>query len=140
MALKEFKNLPDTSTPINAENLNNNFNSIVESGSNENGNYVKYADGTMICYRTYTYTVNVTTSWGSLYYGNNYDVITFPAQFIEKPHLQLSAYNTNLSFWLASYTITNIYTDYFSGITVLRPTPEQGVEVVIRALAIGKWK
>lgn len=28
MALIEFKNLPDTSTPINAENLNNNFNEL----------------------------------------------------------------------------------------------------------------
>lgn len=28
MALIEFKNLPDKSTPINAENLNNNFNAL----------------------------------------------------------------------------------------------------------------
>lgn len=28
MALIEFKNLPDTSTPINATNLNNNFNEL----------------------------------------------------------------------------------------------------------------
>ena len=28
MALIEFKNLPDTSTPLNAENLNNNFNDL----------------------------------------------------------------------------------------------------------------
>ena len=28
MSLIEFKNLPDTSTPLNAENLNNNFNEL----------------------------------------------------------------------------------------------------------------
>lgn len=32
MALKEFKNLPDTSTPINAENLNHNFNELNKFG------------------------------------------------------------------------------------------------------------
>lgn len=31
MALIEFKNLPDTSTPLNAENLNNNFNELNDS-------------------------------------------------------------------------------------------------------------
>lgn len=30
MALKEFKDLPNTDTPINAENLNNNFNELKE--------------------------------------------------------------------------------------------------------------
>ena len=35
MALIEFKNYPDTSTPINAENLNNNFNEVI-SISREN--------------------------------------------------------------------------------------------------------
>lgn len=30
MSLIEFKNLPDTSTPINAENLNNNFNEVMQ--------------------------------------------------------------------------------------------------------------
>ena len=31
MALIEFKNLPDTSTPLKAENLNNNFNEAKKS-------------------------------------------------------------------------------------------------------------
>lgn len=54
MALIEFKDKPNTTTPINANNLNNNFSdldnrSIYESGSNEKGNYIKFNDGTMIC-------------------------------------------------------------------------------------------
>lgn len=50
-----FNDLPDTNTPINSSNLNqlqtnveNAINGIVESGSNDNGSYIKYADGTMI--------------------------------------------------------------------------------------------
>lgn len=36
MALIEFKNLPDTSTPLTAENLNNNFNELNKINSNRN--------------------------------------------------------------------------------------------------------
>ena len=35
MALIEFKNLPDTNTPLNAENLNNNFEYLDDKISNE---------------------------------------------------------------------------------------------------------
>lgn len=35
MALIEFKNLPDTTTPINAENLNNNFDELDDGLSNK---------------------------------------------------------------------------------------------------------
>ena len=39
MALLEFKNYPDTTTPINADNLNNNFNNVAQklSFAVENG-------------------------------------------------------------------------------------------------------
>lgn len=51
-----FKDFPDMTTPLNADNLNqlqtnveNALGSIVESGSNSNGYWIKYSDGTMIC-------------------------------------------------------------------------------------------
>lgn len=50
-----FNDLPNTETPINSSNLNqlqtnveNAINGIIESGSNDNGSYVKFADGTLI--------------------------------------------------------------------------------------------
>ena len=80
MALIEFKNLPDTSTPINAENLNHNFNSIAESGSNSNGIWVKLADGTMFqrgktlitptANSTVVVTVNLPQTFTSVEYAN----------------------------------------------------------------------
>lgn len=43
---------------------------IVESGSNENGDYIKFNDGTMICTRTYDLADNNNFSiqYGSVYY------------------------------------------------------------------------
>lgn len=37
------------------KDLNEKIAGIVESGSNDNGSWVKYADGTMICYRSKSY-------------------------------------------------------------------------------------
>ena len=45
MALVEFKDLPDTSTPINAENLNNNFNELNNDFNNLNNLQYKTVNG-----------------------------------------------------------------------------------------------
>lgn len=91
MALIEFKDYPNTDTPINSSNLNYNFqqinynleqqminvndkignldelntedkenilsaiNSIIESGSNANGSYLKFSDGTLMCWGKVTF-------------------------------------------------------------------------------------
>ena len=45
---------------------------IVDSGSNSNGSWIKWADGTMICSNTVQYTnVAITTVWGSFYESSN---------------------------------------------------------------------
>ena len=56
-------------TQLNTTNKNNlvsAINSVVESGSNENGNWIKYADGTMICTKTISIITPITSTWGAL--------------------------------------------------------------------------
>lgn len=70
---------------------------IVESGSNANGSYVKFGDGTMICKIKYGLTTEVTAS------GNNqsltiYKLVRtwiFPAAFYETPTVVGSAYQAD---------------------------------------------
>lgn len=45
----------------------------IERGSNGNGSYVRYADGTMICWRTLTASASAAVTW------------TFPAAFVAAP-------------------------------------------------------
>lgn len=45
---------------------------IVESGSNANGKYIKYGDGTMICYKLNYYNMSINTDME----------LAFPAQFL----------------------------------------------------------
>ena len=64
---------------------------IVESGSNSNGHYIKYADGTMVCHRNdLILPYHSTTGLRA--------VATFPAQFNAKPTV-IPTLSVNLVDW-----------------------------------------
>ena len=123
------------------EYVDNSVNGIVESGSNNYGNWIKFEDGTMICTRTVTVTIDCTNSWGSLYYGENYDKFNFAQSFIEPPILNLQ-YNAtgSLSFIPIAYSEIVIDKDGFKKIEIARPNSATGVSVEVYFIAIGKWK
>ena len=136
------KNKDDGSKKLATEEyVDNSVNGIVESGSNNYGNWIKFEDGTMICTRTITVTIDCTNSWGSLYYGENYDKFNFAQSFIEPPILNLQ-YNAtgSLSFIPIAYSEIVIDKDGFKKIEIARPTSATGVSVKVYFIAIGKWK
>lgn len=105
----------------------NYVNSIIESGSNTNGNYVKYTDGTMIC-------------WGSKPTGN----ITFAETFISTPTLIVSVNNAQNNFMhvaqgsASSGSTGSLVATYQS----IGTTNAWAIDntVTINYIAIGKWK
>lgn len=119
----------------------NYINGIIESGSNSNGNWTKFADGTMICTRTITVTIDCTNSWGSLYYGQNNDKFNFAQSFIEPPILNLQ-YTTNeaISFIPIVYSGIVVDNDGFKRIEIARPNSVTNISVKVYFIAIGKWK
>ena len=136
------KNKDDGSKKLATEEyVDDSVNGIVESGSNNYGNWIKFKDGTMICTRTITVTIDCTNSWGSLYYGENYDKFNFAQSFIEPPILNLQ-YNAtgSLSFIPIAYSEIVIDKDGFKKIEIARPTSATGVSVKVYFIAIGKWK
>lgn len=58
-----------------------NGNAIIESGSNSNGAYVKFADGTMICWSQNTAATVSSGAFGALYVGV-VGTLIFPASFV----------------------------------------------------------
>ena len=56
---------------------------VIERGSNENGEYTKFADGTMICLQNKIIQMAINTAYGSLYTGTATEV--FPVQFSQVP-------------------------------------------------------
>lgn len=64
---------------------------IIERGSNANGDYTKFADGTMFCSVSLTAAVSVTTAVGSLFIGGIAPT-SFPAAFIAIPDVARFSY------------------------------------------------
>lgn len=68
----------------NKSNLVSAINEIVEGGSNDNGRWIKYSDGTMIQYGSIKKNVSITTlsNTGKYYYQDDINII-LPINFID---------------------------------------------------------
>ncbi|MCK5605861.1 hypothetical protein KAR91_28450 [Candidatus Pacearchaeota archaeon] len=58
---------------------------VIESGSNANGDFVKYADGTMECWHTHTASDTSNQATGNVFSISPVYNLTFPAAFIAAP-------------------------------------------------------
>ena len=134
-AIGNLSNLNTTSK----NNLVSAINSIVESGSNANGTYIKYADGTMICIKKIKFTdVVINQAWGSVYEtASTLNFGDYAQEFIEIP---------NVSITLADGA--TCFCETFSGRTkksigstwLWKPAVEASGKMTFDVIAIGKWK
>lgn len=125
--------------PSKANDIALNGSSVIESGSNANGNYVKFADGTMICYLNIEVTDQaLNNAYGAnLYQGSR--TWTYPVQFIDD-NVSVSCgqfqWGTSASWGTvinADKTSANLRgIDAFSRAS--------GTATKIQATAIGRWK
>lgn len=105
------------------------------NGSNANGNYIKYANGTMICYNIISLTVDITSPYEGEYFAST-GTINYPVSFISVP-TTIVTLNQNNS--LLRFNTTNIYTNKFNGY-ISKLQSKSDVSVIIQYVAIGKWK
>lgn len=112
----------------------NDFNSIVESGVNSNGYYMKYNNGNMICWHTFTKYSTASTAWGSMFYGEVYG-LTFPATFADFPSVTASITGATESAPIVSWV-------GYGGLNVygIRPVGFGAGNYGVRYIAIGRWK
>lgn len=110
---------------------------IVESGSNANGNYIKYYDGTMICFKTLSDSVAMTSSWGSLYEGEM-QLGNFAEEFIDIPEVFYSNVSSTGAM-VEGRGSTQISKTSAGSIYLCRATSITNT-VKINVLAIGRWK
>lgn len=114
---------------------------IVESSSNDKGKWIKYSDGSMICYGSKDVTLNCSQTWGNLFVGRYEDYISFPQEFIDIPLLQIHTRSTtNASSWLISYDKTTVSKSNFYEVDIARATANSSVPITIIFIAIGRWK
>ena len=112
---------------------------VIASGSNSNGKYIKFFDGTMICWNYIEVTDQaINGAYGSLYDGSR--VITYPVAFTATPVLTCSMFKwgTSASWGSTSDNSTPLTKGTLKGLDAYsRPT---GTICRIAWHAIGKWK
>lgn len=148
MALIHFEN--NSAPYLNADNLNHNFNecfNIIGSGSNSNGNYIKFSDGTMICTNSQQFNnVAITTALGSLYRSDSISLSNFPEEFTELKSCNISLDKQDIGgspVWVGKNNSSgssntnpgNII--LISGVSISSFT-DYGYTITY--IAIGKWK
>ena len=107
---------------------------IVESGSNDNGSWVKFADGTMIQWGQ-TQKDNVTFSpTENIYYTPENQTILYPTAFKVSPCLFVSV-RTSSTAWTMNVASTTT-----TGIFRVGQNAGEARTVYIQWHAIGKWK
>lgn len=113
---------------------NNETSSIIERGSNTNGEYTRFADGTMICWANRTDSVAINTS---LYGGFASDDIvwTHPMPFISQPSVVVSERAGALSA-IAQPSVSGASTAY-RHITVTASATAANRNVCL--IAVGRW-
>lgn len=127
------------------DNLVTAINSVVENGSNNNGSWIKFADGTMICRFTQIINLAVTNAWGSLY-GGKFSLHDYPQEFIDIPEasITLVANNDgNYGGWIGNNGGTDDIRPTKKNIgefVILRPTTNNNGYYKVQVIAIGKWK
>lgn len=120
----------------------NYINGIVESGSNTNGSWTKWADGTMIINKTILGTANITNAWGSLYVSADINLGNFPVAFIETPTIVVSPQTqTGTQYMLVGQGGSGHGTETNAGnVALVRPNSRTGVAYRLEVIAKGKWK
>ena len=130
--------LSDLTTPVSSSIVGA-INSVVSSGSNAVGNYVKYADGTMICYGG----KSGNTTWSDYWQfckrspdnANDAIALTFPQTFKSTPTVQLTGGQDGSIFAVSVAVSTTTLK-----VVAFKPTNQPSTSYKFSWLAIGKWK
>ena len=119
--------------------------SDIESGSNENGNWIKYPDGTMIQYGDVA--KDLSGSWTnrtSFSYLMLNDTIAFPLSFIAEPYAQVISNDFQVgerSAYIVSVTnVTETGIGSYSLVTPDESHTATNKAINIKWQAIGRWK
>ena len=114
---------------------------ITESGSNANGSYIKFDDGTMIC-RVWNFTLD-STGWLVRQGDSLSKIWTFPMQFVDA-NINVSGSITNTGTaqaWCTSFVGLNPSANNVEVILAhITHTFTQGNSALVSVMAIGRWK
>jgi hypothetical protein len=112
---------------------------IIETNTNANGQYIKYADGTLICTSTYdAVALAVTSAVGSIFQMGSEVTWTYPVPFVGAPTPNLNVYRNDgtviIGVFTRVVTSTNLQWRLWSA-----PAVAAGNVKTVTLFAIGRW-
>lgn len=121
--------------------VNNNANELgilISSGSNSNGTYIKFSNGTMICTKKVNLTnVIINTANGSLYRSDDISLGNFSESFLEKPVCFVDL--STSTFWGFLAYHTELSKTSAGKIQIYRPTTTTEGSYTVNIIAIGTY-
>ena len=131
--------LSDLTTPTTSSIVGA-INSVVSRGSNTNGNYVKYADGTMICYGEKSGSTTWSDYWSfckrSPDISNGAISLTFPVEFTEAPSVSVVGAHGGYIFSANIFSVDKTTLK----VMLFKPSAVSNTDYGFYWQAIGKWK
>lgn len=112
---------------------------IIESGSNANGEYFKWADGTMICTFSEIKAIDVNLANNVLYRSDDQPRRNYPQQFTRLDYGSIQLEGGGLSWLVTPLGSLSSTTTAWGGYIILDTNPSTGVSYIIRYFAIGRW-
>ena len=110
---------------------------IVESGSNDNGSWIKYSDGRLITMHKVTRTLARTSTWGNMYESTTQaDLGNYPMAFKDIPFVYVTLHEVNALLEAVQFSSAN----NAGKVYILAPTLSESADYTFQVLAIGRWK
>ncbi len=112
---------------------------IVERGSNSNGHYIKFGDGTMVCCGSKKIegtNWSYSGTWGGYYSGNTN--IVFPASFAKSPYVATGNFD-NQTNPRGSWSNITLITEMYINVRAMA-TKTFDRELFINYIAVGQWE
>ena len=137
--------LNDYSTSTTDAYSCNYINGIIESGSTDNGNWIKFSDGTMICTLRKYVSIAVTTSLDSLYRSDTVNLPYFPVSFVGNTPKVVKNWENATWAWQEVFALQNYGYPSLTNPGDFRliasvSVKEQDCGGYVSVIAIGRWK
>lgn len=116
---------------------------IIETGSNSNGNWIKFKNGTLIVTQIYSTTFNSWSAWGSMYSHDLNNPPVYPVTFVSAPAVSVTTSHSGSNFWMYERgQVSGNQLQSSPSVGCVRPNNPGSSNVTVTAyvIAIGKWK
>ena len=139
--IKNDKFIDSSSIMYNKKSLNDVLDSNgFEFGRNDNGSYIKFDNGLLICYKRQYFSGNYTQQDGNLYISSTtYQLGDWPYPFMEIPTVNTTV-TSNANLIPIGHSLSEVSATNAGSIKVASPSIRYTESGNFHTIAIGKWK